>query len=124
MSVGLNSCCALLCKCCLSFQYKIEYSQLRSRQLQISVWHAGALKYRVFLGEVVIPLAAWNFEEDSMQFDWYPLKPKVTKFLCLIVPEEQDVVKAVRKIPPMRSFRGKCCQSSPLARCVGNTNKL
>ncbi|XP_005518492.1 PREDICTED: synaptotagmin-like protein 3 [Pseudopodoces humilis] len=62
-----------------TLKYKIEYSQLRSRQLQISVWHAGALKYRVFLGEVVIPLAAWNFEEDSMQFDWYPLKPKLEK---------------------------------------------
>ncbi|NXB14100.1 SYTL3 protein, partial [Rhagologus leucostigma] len=63
-----------------TLKYKIEYSQLRSRQLQISVWHAGALKYRVFLGEVVIPLAAWNFEEDSMQlFDWYLLKPKLEK---------------------------------------------
>ncbi|NXI75938.1 SYTL3 protein, partial [Rhipidura dahli] len=63
-----------------TLKYKIEYSQLRSRQLQISVWHAGALKSRVFLGEVVIPLAAWNFEEDSMQlFDWYPLKPKPEK---------------------------------------------
>lgn len=63
-----------------TLKYKIEYSQLRSRQLQISVWHAGALKYRVFLGEVVIPLAAWNFEEDSMLlFDWYPLKPKLEK---------------------------------------------
>ncbi|NXR84042.1 SYTL3 protein, partial [Pycnonotus jocosus] len=62
-----------------TLKYKIESSQLSSRQLQISVWHAGALKYRVFLGEVVIPLAAWNFEEDSMQFDWYPLKPKLDK---------------------------------------------
>ncbi|XP_010398427.1 synaptotagmin-like protein 3 isoform X1 [Corvus cornix cornix] len=63
-----------------TLKYKIEYSQLRSRQLQISVWHAGALKYRVFLGEVVIPLAVWNFEEDSMQLlDWYPLKPKLEK---------------------------------------------
>uniref|UniRef100_A0A8C0AWT4 Synaptotagmin like 3 n=1 Tax=Buteo japonicus TaxID=224669 RepID=A0A8C0AWT4_9AVES len=60
-----------------TLKYKIEYSQLGSRQLQISVWHAGALKYRVFLGEVVIPLAAWNFEENSMQlFNWYQLKPK------------------------------------------------
>uniref|UniRef100_A0A8D2MRP4 Synaptotagmin like 3 n=1 Tax=Zonotrichia albicollis TaxID=44394 RepID=A0A8D2MRP4_ZONAL len=65
-----------------TLKYKIEHSQLRSRQLQISVWHAGALKYRVFLGEVVIPLAAWNFEEGSMQFDWYPLKPKVIPSFC------------------------------------------
>ncbi|NXQ32706.1 SYTL3 protein, partial [Alaudala cheleensis] len=62
-----------------TLKYKIEYSQLSSRQLQISVWHAGALKYRVFLGEVVIALAAWDFEEDSMQFDWYPLRPKLEK---------------------------------------------
>ncbi|NXC10510.1 SYTL3 protein, partial [Orthonyx spaldingii] len=62
-----------------TLKYKIEYSQLRSRQLQISVWHAGTLKYRVFLGEVVVPLAAWNFEEDSMQFDWYPLRPKLER---------------------------------------------
>ncbi|XP_061234224.1 synaptotagmin-like protein 3 isoform X3 [Neopsephotus bourkii] len=63
-----------------TLKYKIEYSQLGSRQLQISVWHAGALKYRVFLGEVVIPLAAWDFQEDSMQlFSWYQLKPKLEK---------------------------------------------
>ncbi|NXI19051.1 SYTL3 protein, partial [Irena cyanogastra] len=62
-----------------TLKYKIEHSQMRSRQLHISVWHAGALKYRVFLGEVVIPLAAWNFEENLMQFDWYPLKPKLEK---------------------------------------------
>ncbi|NXP55698.1 SYTL3 protein, partial [Heliornis fulica] len=63
-----------------TLKYKIEYSQLGSRQLQISVWHAGALKHRVFLGEVVIPLAAWNFEENSMQlFNWYQLKPKLEK---------------------------------------------
>ncbi|NXT46201.1 SYTL3 protein, partial [Pluvianellus socialis] len=63
-----------------SLKYKIEYSQLGSRQLQVSVWHAGTLKYRVFLGEVVIPLAAWNFEDNSMQlFNWYQLKPKLEK---------------------------------------------
>ncbi|KAM6404989.1 synaptotagmin-like protein 3 isoform 2-T2 [Pluvialis apricaria] len=63
-----------------SLKYKIDYSQLGSRQLQISVWHAGALKHRVFLGEVVIPLAAWNFEDNSMQlFNWYQLKPKLEK---------------------------------------------
>ncbi|NWS70225.1 SYTL3 protein, partial [Crotophaga sulcirostris] len=63
-----------------TLKYKIEYSQLGSRQLQISVWHAGTLKYRVFLGEVVIPLAAWNFEDNSMQlFNWYQLKAKNEK---------------------------------------------
>ncbi|OXB83720.1 UNVERIFIED_CONTAM: hypothetical protein H355_013075 [Colinus virginianus] len=60
-----------------TLKYKIECSQLGSRQLQISVWHAGALKYRVFLGEVVIPLAAWSFEDSSMEsFNWYQLTSK------------------------------------------------
>ncbi|NXL95003.1 SYTL3 protein, partial [Alectura lathami] len=63
-----------------TLKYKIERSQLGSRQLQVSVWHAGALKYRVFLGEVVIPLAAWNFEDNSMElFSWYQLRPKLEK---------------------------------------------
>ncbi|NXW48895.1 SYTL3 protein, partial [Nyctiprogne leucopyga] len=63
-----------------TLKYKVEYSQLGNRQLQISVWHAGALKYRVFLGEVVIPLAAWNFEDNSMQlFNWYQLKAKLER---------------------------------------------
>ncbi|NXE80214.1 SYTL3 protein, partial [Cochlearius cochlearius] len=63
-----------------TLKYKIEYSQLGSRQLQISVWHAGALKHRVFLGEVLIPLAAWNFEDNLMQlFNWYQLKAKLEK---------------------------------------------
>ncbi|XP_071290623.1 synaptotagmin-like protein 3 isoform X1 [Agelaius tricolor] len=82
-----------------TLKYKIEHSQLRSRQLQISVWHAGALKYRVFLGEVVIPLAAWNFEEDSMQFDWYPLKPKLEKPEDLIQYSAELLVSARLSVP-------------------------
>ncbi|NWY07315.1 SYTL3 protein, partial [Nothoprocta ornata] len=63
-----------------TLKYKVEYSQLGSRQLQVSVWHAGALKTRVFLGEVVVPLAAWNFEDRSAEsFSWYPLKAKLEK---------------------------------------------
>uniref|UniRef100_A0A8C9NH08 Synaptotagmin like 3 n=1 Tax=Serinus canaria TaxID=9135 RepID=A0A8C9NH08_SERCA len=82
-----------------TLKYKIEYSQLRSRQLQMSVWHAGALKYRVFLGEVVIPLAAWNFEEDSMQFDWYPLKSKLEKPEDLIQYSAELLVSARLLVP-------------------------
>uniref|UniRef100_A0A8C7A0G8 Synaptotagmin like 3 n=1 Tax=Nothoprocta perdicaria TaxID=30464 RepID=A0A8C7A0G8_NOTPE len=63
-----------------TLKYKVEYPQLGSRQLQVSVWHAGALKTRVFLGEVVVPLAAWNFEDRSAEsFSWYPLKAKSQK---------------------------------------------
>uniref|UniRef100_A0A8C2TAB6 Synaptotagmin like 3 n=1 Tax=Coturnix japonica TaxID=93934 RepID=A0A8C2TAB6_COTJA len=76
-----------------TLKYKIERSQLGSRQLQISVWHAGALKYRVFLGEVVIPLAAWSFEDSSMEaFSWYQLQSKVIVNLCVVVSREVDVM--------------------------------
>ncbi|NXU57720.1 SYTL3 protein, partial [Turnix velox] len=83
-----------------SLKYKIGYSELGSCQLQISVWHAGALKYRVFLGEVVIPLAAWNFEENSMQlFNWYQLKSKLEKPDDLIQCCSELLVSARLSVP-------------------------
>ncbi|CAI5770344.1 synaptotagmin 3 isoform X1 [Podarcis lilfordi] len=63
-----------------TLKYKIEYSQLETRQLQISVWHAGTFRHRVFLGEVVIPFESWDFEDSSTQsFSWYQLKAKPEK---------------------------------------------
>uniref|UniRef100_A0A2D4FAE9 C2 domain-containing protein n=1 Tax=Micrurus corallinus TaxID=54390 RepID=A0A2D4FAE9_MICCO len=59
-------------------KYNIEYSQLQTRQLQISIWHAGIFRHPVFLGEVVIDFESWDFENYSAQsFNWYQLKPKV-----------------------------------------------
>ncbi|XP_026560848.1 synaptotagmin-like protein 3 [Pseudonaja textilis] len=59
-------------------KYNIEYSQLQTRQLQISVWHAGIFRHPVFLGEVVIDFECWDFENYSTQsFNWYQLKAKV-----------------------------------------------
>ncbi|XP_069090691.1 synaptotagmin-like protein 3 isoform X2 [Pleurodeles waltl] len=58
-------------------KYNIDYCLLETRMLQISVWHAGTLRRNVFLGEVLIPLEAWNFEDNSTQsFSWYQLKAK------------------------------------------------
>ncbi|XP_009073622.1 PREDICTED: synaptotagmin-like protein 3, partial [Acanthisitta chloris] len=92
-----------------TLKYKIEYSQLRSRQLQISVWHAGALKYRVFLGEVVIPLAAWNFEEDSMLlFDWYQLKPKLEKPEDDLIQYSGELVVSARLSVPAQYKNFQC----------------
>uniref|UniRef100_A0A8B9BGK3 Synaptotagmin like 3 n=1 Tax=Anser brachyrhynchus TaxID=132585 RepID=A0A8B9BGK3_9AVES len=90
-----------------TLKYKIEYSQLGSRQLQISVWHAGALKYRVFLGEVVIPLATWNFEDNSMEsFNWYQLKSKVIVNSCAYqgVPncQLQVMIFGAKNLPVLR----------------------
>uniref|UniRef100_A0A5F8GNK4 Synaptotagmin like 3 n=1 Tax=Monodelphis domestica TaxID=13616 RepID=A0A5F8GNK4_MONDO len=62
-----------------TLKYRVEYSQLQTRLLQVSVWHLGTLTRRVFLGEVLIPLASWNFEDSTTQqsFQWYQLKAKV-----------------------------------------------
>ncbi|KFM08983.1 Synaptotagmin-like 3, partial [Aptenodytes forsteri] len=101
-----------------TLKYKIEYSQLRSRQLQISVWHAGALKYRVFLGEVVIPLAAWNFEDDSMQlFNWYQLKAKLEKPEDELIQYSSELLVSARLSVPAQyknfQFEGKKDQDVP-----------
>ncbi|XP_030354833.1 synaptotagmin-like protein 3 isoform X1 [Strigops habroptila] len=101
-----------------TLKYKIEYSQLGSRQLQISVWHAGALKYRVFLGEVVIPLAAWDFQEDSMQlFSWYQLKPKLEKPEDDLIQYSGELLVSARLSAPAQyknsQFEGKKDQGVP-----------
>ncbi|XP_042301670.1 synaptotagmin-like protein 3 [Sceloporus undulatus] len=63
-----------------TLKYKTEYSQLETRQLQVSVWHSGTFRRRVFLGEVVISFESWDFEDNSTQsFSWYQLKAKPEK---------------------------------------------
>lgn len=53
----------------------------------MSVWHLGTLTRRVFLGEVTVPLATWDFEDSTTQsFHWYPLRAKVMSELGLSVP--------------------------------------
>ncbi|XP_056422691.1 synaptotagmin-like protein 3 isoform X2 [Hyla sarda] len=61
-------------------KYTIERSQLETRTLQISVWHAERLRKKVFLGEVLIPLELWDFEDNSSKsLTWYQLKAKPKK---------------------------------------------
>ncbi|NWS46305.1 SYTL3 protein, partial [Probosciger aterrimus] len=101
-----------------TLKYNIEYSQLGSRQLQISVWHAGALKHRVFLGEVVIPLAAWDFQEDSMQlFSWYQLKPKLEKPEDGLIQDSGELLVSARLSAPAQyknfQFEGRKDQGVP-----------
>ncbi|XP_010142574.1 PREDICTED: synaptotagmin-like protein 3 [Buceros rhinoceros silvestris] len=100
-----------------TLKYKMEYSQLGSRQLQVSVWHAGALKYRVFLGEVVIPLAEWNFKENSMQFKWYQLKPKLEKPEDDLIQYNSELLVSARLLVPAQyknfQFEGKKDQGVP-----------
>uniref|UniRef100_A0A8C9CLN8 Synaptotagmin-like protein 3 n=1 Tax=Phocoena sinus TaxID=42100 RepID=A0A8C9CLN8_PHOSS len=63
-----------------TLKYQVEPSQLATRQLRVSVWHLGILAQRVFLGEVIIPLATWDFEDRTTQSArWYPLQAKAEK---------------------------------------------
>ncbi|XP_063078282.1 synaptotagmin-like protein 3 [Engraulis encrasicolus] len=53
---------------------------LASRSLQASVWHAETLRRKVFLGEVLIPLDQWSFQDARTQgLTWYPLSPKTER---------------------------------------------
>ncbi|KAL0622296.1 Synaptotagmin-like protein 3 [Plecturocebus cupreus] len=64
-----------------TLQYQVAPAQLVTRRLQVSVWHLGALARRVFLGEVIIPLATWDFEDSTTQsFRWHLLRAKAEKY--------------------------------------------
>uniref|UniRef100_A0A4W6ETA4 Synaptotagmin-like 3 n=1 Tax=Lates calcarifer TaxID=8187 RepID=A0A4W6ETA4_LATCA len=61
-------------------KYQIERHLLFGKRLQVTVWHSGSLRRKVFLGEVLIPLDGWRFEDKASQyFNWYPLCPKVNE---------------------------------------------
>ncbi|XP_012502274.1 PREDICTED: synaptotagmin-like protein 3 isoform X1 [Propithecus coquereli] len=63
-----------------TLQYQVDPTRLGTRRLQVSVWHLGTLARRVFLGEVIIPLATWDFEDSATRsFRWYPLRAKAEK---------------------------------------------
>ncbi|KAL1770293.1 synaptotagmin 3 isoform X1 [Sigmodon hispidus] len=64
-----------------TLKYQVDLAQLVTRRLQVSVWHLGTLARRVFLGEVILPLASWDFEDSSTQnARWYPLRAKAEKY--------------------------------------------
>lgn len=74
----------------LHLQYQVDLAQLVTRRLQVSVWHLGTLTRRVFLGEVILPLATWDFEDSAAQnARWYPLRAKVCVFLLLFCGREK-----------------------------------
>ncbi|KAG9344653.1 hypothetical protein JZ751_010338 [Albula glossodonta] len=67
-------------------QYQIDGAWLVGRVLQASVWHAGTLKRKVFLGEVLLPLESWDFEHSTTQSTkWHLLCPRVTAVSALSI---------------------------------------
>lgn len=58
-------------------QYKVRIGELRSRTLNLSVWHAEPLGRNVFLGEVEVSLGLWDW--TCSQPLWQDLQPRVSK---------------------------------------------
>ncbi|XP_077443309.1 synaptotagmin-like protein 3 [Stigmatopora argus] len=59
------------------FQFHIVRHLLIGKRLQASVWHSRSLHKEVFLGEVLIPLDGFQYEDKDFQcFNWYPLCPQ------------------------------------------------
>ncbi|XP_073420092.1 synaptotagmin-like protein 1 isoform X1 [Dendrobates tinctorius] len=57
-----------------TLKYKLERSELQSRFLNLSVWHRGSLARNIFLGEVELELATWDW--SYAQPAWHNLQPR------------------------------------------------
>ncbi|XP_033831399.1 synaptotagmin-like protein 1 isoform X2 [Periophthalmus magnuspinnatus] len=58
-----------------TLRYKLRVGELRSRTLNLSVWHAEPLGRNVFLGEVELALGGWDW--TCTQPQWQELQPRV-----------------------------------------------
>ncbi|XP_036827523.1 synaptotagmin-like protein 1 isoform X2 [Oncorhynchus mykiss] len=58
-----------------TLKYKISVSEVRGRTLNLSVWHAASLGRNLFLGEVELELAHWDWTHTDP--DWYKLQPRL-----------------------------------------------
>uniref|UniRef100_A0A3Q1J0M5 Synaptotagmin-like protein 1 n=1 Tax=Anabas testudineus TaxID=64144 RepID=A0A3Q1J0M5_ANATE len=58
-----------------TLKYKVRIGELRSRTLNLSVWHAEPLGRNVFLGEVEVSLGLWDW--TCTQPVWQDLQPRV-----------------------------------------------
>ncbi|KAM7135304.1 synaptotagmin-like protein 3 isoform 1-T5 [Molossus nigricans] len=84
-----------------TLKYQVEPAQLVTRQLQVSVWHLGTLARRVFLGEVIIPLATWDFEDSTTQsFRWHPLWAKADKCEDSVPPNHGELTVRAKLVLP------------------------
>uniref|UniRef100_A0A672I3J6 Synaptotagmin-like protein 1 n=1 Tax=Salarias fasciatus TaxID=181472 RepID=A0A672I3J6_SALFA len=58
-----------------TLRYKVRTGELRSRTLNLSVWHAEPLGRNVFLGEVEVALGQWDWA--NTQPVWHNLQPRI-----------------------------------------------
>uniref|UniRef100_A0A4X1VWG9 Synaptotagmin-like protein 3 n=1 Tax=Sus scrofa TaxID=9823 RepID=A0A4X1VWG9_PIG len=84
-----------------TLKYQVEPAQLGTRRLQVSVWHLGTLARRAFLGEVIVPLATWDFEDSATQsFRWYPLRAKAEKCEDSVPPSNGELAVRAKLVLP------------------------
>ncbi|XP_034748502.1 synaptotagmin-like protein 1 [Etheostoma cragini] len=58
-----------------TLRYKVRIGELRSRTLNLSVWHAEHLSRNVFLGEVEVSLGLWDWTCTTPL--WQDLQPRI-----------------------------------------------
>uniref|UniRef100_UPI0037E722F6 synaptotagmin-like protein 1 n=1 Tax=Semicossyphus pulcher TaxID=241346 RepID=UPI0037E722F6 len=58
-----------------TLRYKVRMAEIRSRTLNLSVWHAEPLGRNVFLGEVEVALGLWDWTFSEPL--WQDLQPRV-----------------------------------------------
>ncbi|XP_036372096.1 synaptotagmin-like protein 1 [Megalops cyprinoides] len=58
-----------------TLKYKIKMLELKGRTLNLSVWHHDPLRRNIFLGEVEVGLADWDWGQTEPC--WRPLLPRV-----------------------------------------------
>ncbi|XP_013372811.1 PREDICTED: synaptotagmin-like protein 3 isoform X2 [Chinchilla lanigera] len=84
-----------------TLKYQVDPAQLVTRQLLVSVWHLGTLARRVFLGEVIVPLATWDFEDNATQsFCWYPLRAKAEKYEANVPQNNGELAVRAKLVLP------------------------
>ncbi|NXP96887.1 SYTL4 protein, partial [Vidua macroura] len=99
-------------------KYEINKSLLLARTLQFSVWHHDRFGRNTFLGEVEVPLAAWNFESHLEEF--LPLHGKVGADAAGFHQYKGELVVSMKYIPSAKhpgagnGRKGKCWEGGEL----------
>ncbi|NXY26317.1 SYTL4 protein, partial [Atrichornis clamosus] len=78
-------------------KYEINKSLLLARTLQFSVWHHDRFGRNTFLGEVEVPLDAWNFESHLEEF--LPLHGKIGADAAALHLYKGELVVSMKYIP-------------------------
>lgn len=80
-------------------RYKIEKQVLKTRKLNLSVWHRDTFKRNSFLGEVELDLETWDWDnKQNKLLKWYPLKQK-TAPVALEAENRGEMKLALQYVP-------------------------